>query len=80
MTMVGTIITNLSDGLRDNLIGIVLNQVFVRKGRMSNQDIWRIIILLPDGRLFEQVFTEHLLMMYNILNLKENHALSSLEM
>jgi hypothetical protein len=69
--MVGIIITNFSDGLRDNLVGIVLSQTFVGKGRMSNQDIWRIVVLLSDGKLFEQVFTEHLLMMYNVLKSKE---------
>lgn len=69
--MVGSIITNLSDGLRDNLVGIVLSQTFVCKGGMSNQDIWRIVVLLSDGKLFEQIFTEHLLIMYNVLKSKE---------
>lgn len=69
--MVGIIITNFSDGLRDNLVGIVLSQTFIRKGRMSNQDIWRIVVLLSDGKLFEQMFSEHLLMMYNVLKSKE---------
>lgn len=65
--MVGTIITNLSDGLRDNLVGIVLSQTFIRKGP-SNQDIWRIVVLFSDGSLFELVCTEHML---TFLSVKE---------
>lgn len=66
--MLGKIITNASDGLEDNLVGIIVHKTFVRKGPTSGNDIWKIIILLSNNKLFEQLVTEHML---TFLSVKE---------
>ena len=66
--MIGKIITNASDGLEDNLVGIIVHKTFVRKGPTSGVDIWRITILFFYIKLFEQLVTEHML---TFLNIKE---------
>jgi hypothetical protein len=68
MVRVGQIITNVSDGLEDNLVGMIVHKTFIRKGPMSGNDIWRITILLSNNKLFEQLATEQML---TILNPKE---------
>lgn len=65
--MIGSIITNATDGLETNLIGIIMKADHIRRSAFGG-GIWKILFLLPNGKLFELTVTDSML---KFLNTKE---------